>query len=197
MLILASQSTARRAMLDAADVPFSVVAAHIDESSIRASLHAEGTSPRDIADALAEAKAMRVGTRRPEAMVLGSDQILETGEGEMLSKPQTPDDAIRQLETLSGKPHRLWSAAVIVEGGRPIWRHVGKAVMHVRPLGTAFVRNYVEKHWETIGYTVGCYEIEGAGAQLFSHIEGDVFTVQGMPLLPLLGFLRERELMPS
>tara|TARA_B110001454_G_scaffold192314_1_gene192534 strand:- start:113 stop:667 length:555 start_codon:yes stop_codon:yes gene_type:complete len=184
-------------MLDAADVPFSVVAAHIDESSIRASLHAEGTSPRDIADALAEAKAMRVGTRRTEAMVLGSDQILETASGEMLSKPQTPEDAIRQLETLSGKPHRLWSAAVIVEGGRPIWRHVDKAVMHVRPLGSAFVRDYVDKHWETIGYTVGCYEIEGAGAQLFSHIEGNHFTVLGMPLLPLLGFLRERELMPS
>ena len=115
----------------------------------------------------------------------------------MLTKPQTPEDAIRQLETLSGKPHRLWSAAVIVEGGRPIWRHVEKAVMHVRPLGSAFVRNYVDKHWESIGYTVGCYEIEGAGAQLFSHIEGNHFTVLGMPLLPLLGFLRERELMPS
>ncbi|KPF74827.1 septum formation protein Maf [Blastomonas sp. AAP25] len=184
-------------MLDKADVPFTVVAAHIDESAIRASLHAEGTSPRDIADALAEAKAMRVGTKRPEAMVLGSDQILETSTGEMLSKPQTPEDAIRQLETLSGKAHKLWSAAVIVEGGRPIWRHVEKAVMHVRPLGSAFVRDYVDKHWESIGYTVGCYEIEGAGAQLFSHIEGNHFAVLGMPLLPLLGFLRERELMPS
>lgn len=197
MLILASQSASRRTMLDKADVPFSVIAAHIDESAIRASLHAEGTSPRDIADALAEAKAMRVGNKRPEAMVLGSDQILETENGEMLSKPQTPEDAIRQLETLSGKPHRLWSAAVIVEGGRPIWRHVEKAVMHVRPLGSAFVRNYVDKHWESIGYTVGCYEIEGAGAQLFSHIEGNHFAVLGMPLIPLLGFLRERELMPS
>lgn len=197
MLILASQSASRRTMLDKADVPFTVVAAHIDESAIRASLHAEGTSPRDIADALAEAKAMRVGTKRPEAMVLGSDQILETATGEMLSKPQTPEDAIRQLETLSGKAHKLWSAAVIVEGGRPIWRHVEKAVMHVRPLGSAFVRDYVDKHWESIGYTVGCYEIEGAGAQLFSQIEGNHFTVLGMPLLPLLGFLRERELMPS
>lgn len=197
MLILASQSASRRTMLDKADVPFTVVAAHIDESAIRASLHAEGTSPRDIADALAEAKAMRVGTKRPEAMVLGSDQILETDSGEMLSKPQTPEDAIRQLETLSGKAHKLWSAAVIVEGGRPIWRHVEKAVMHVRPLGSAFVRDYVDKHWESIGYTVGCYEIEGAGAQLFSQIEGSHFTVLGMPLLPLLGFLRERELMPS
>ncbi|WP_373488718.1 nucleoside triphosphate pyrophosphatase [Blastomonas sp.] len=197
MLILASQSTARRAMLDAADVPFTVVAAHIDESAIRGSLHAEGTTARDIADALAEAKAMRVGARRPESMVLGSDQILETAEGDMLSKPQTPDDAIRQLEALSGKPHRLWSAAVIVEGGRPIWRHVEKAVMHVRPLGSAFVRDYVDKHWETIGYTVGCYEIEGPGAQLFSQIEGSYFAVLGMPLLPLLGFLRERELMPT
>lgn len=197
MLILASQSASRRAMLDAADVPFTVVAAHIDESAIRTSLRAEGTSPRDIADALAEAKAMRVGIKRPEAMVLGSDQILETSTGEMLSKPQTPEDAIRQLETLSGKAHKLWSAAVIVEGGRPIWRHVEKAVMHVRPLGSAFVRDYVDKHWESIGYTVGCYEIEGAGAQLFSHIEGNHFTVLGMPLLPLLGFLRERELMPT
>lgn len=197
MLILASQSASRRTMLDKADVPFTVVAAHIDESAIRASLHAEGKSPRDIADALAEAKAMRVGVKRPEAMVLGSDQILETATGEMLSKPQTPEDAIRQLETLSGKAHKLWSAAVIVEGGRPIWRHVEKAVMHVRPLGSAFVRDYVDKHWESIGYTVGCYEIEGAGAQLFSHIEGNHFTVLGMPLLPLLGFLRERELMPT
>ncbi len=197
MLILASQSASRRRMLDAADVPFSVVAAHIDESAIRASLRAAGTSPRDIADALAEAKAIRVGNKRPESMVLGSDQILETETGEMLTKPQTPEDAIRQLETLSGKPHRLWSAAVIVEGDRPIWRHVEKAVMHVRPLGSAFVRDYVDKHWESIGYTVGCYEIEGAGAQLFSHIEGNHFAVLGMPLLPLLGFLRERELMPS
>lgn len=196
-LILASQSASRRVMLEAAGVPFSVMAAHIDEASIRDGLMAEGARPRDIADALAEAKAMRIGQRRPESMVLGSDQILETEDGQMLSKPETPQEAVAQLLDLSGKPHRLWSAAVIVEGGQPVWRHVEKAVMYMRPLSRDFVEDYVEEHWETIGYTVGCYEIEGAGSQLFSRIDGSHFVVLGIPLLPLLGFLRTRELMPS
>lgn len=196
-LILASQSVSRRIMLEAAGVPISVMAAHIDEGSIRDSLSAEGTKPRDIADALAEAKAMRIGSRRTDSMVLGSDQILETEDGRMLAKPSTPDAAEQQLLSLSGKPHTLWAAAVIVENGRPVWRHVEKAVMHTRPLSRDFVESYVEEYWENIGYTVGCYEIEGPGAQLFSHIDGSHFAVLGLPLLPLLGFLRERELMPS
>ena len=196
-LVLASQSATRRMMLEAAGVPITVMAAHIDEGAIRDGLSTKGMSPRDIADALAEAKAMRIGTKRDDAMVLGSDQILETADGAMLAKPETPQAAVEQLLGLSGKPHKLWSAAVIVEGGRPVWRHIEKVVMHMRPLSAHFVEDYVENYWETIGYTVGCYEIEGPGAQLFSRIEGSHFAILGMPLLPLLGFLRERELMPS
>jgi len=184
-------------MLDAADVPFSVVAAHVDEAAIRDSLAAEKVAPRDIADALAEAKATRVGGRRPEALVLGSDQILETHDGRMLAKPTCPEAAVNQLHQLSGQTHRLWSAAVIVEGGRPVWRHVEAAVMHMRPLSPGFVDSYVENHWDTIGYTVGCYEIEGAGAQPFRRIEGSHFAILGMPLLPLLDYLRVRGVLAS
>lgn len=196
-LLLASQSAARRAMLAAAGVPFDALAAGVDEEALTAALLGEGQSARTIADALAEAKALRLSSRFADRLVLGSDQVLETGDGALLSKPADQADAKAQLGQLSGKPHRLWSAAVLAEGGRPIWRHVEKAVLTVRPLGDEFVENYVESEWETIRHTVGCYAVEGAGVQLFSRIEGSHFTVLGMPLLPLLAQLRVLGIMPS
>lgn len=196
-LVLASQSASRKAMLEAAGVPFEIFPAAVDEAAIKAALSAEGQPPRNIADALAEAKALKVSSRIPGALVLGSDQLLALEDGTLFDKPETPDDAKAQLRQVSGKIFRLNAAAVIVENGRPVWRHVAIAKMTVRNLSDAFIDQYVAQEWERIRWTVGCFEIEGRGAQLFDRIEGDNFTIMGMPLLPVLGYLRIRGLLTS
>jgi len=169
-LILASQSASRRAMLSAALVPFEAVAAGVDEESAKAALRAEGLSPRDLADALAELKALRVSQRNPQALVLGSDSIVELDDGTMLDKPVSRANAAEHLRRMSGKRHDLVSAAVIAEGGRPVWRVVDRAKMHVRTLSDAFIDQYLDAEWPAISGCVGCYRIEGPGAQLFSRI---------------------------
>ena len=196
-LVLASQSASRKAMLEAAGVPFEIFPAAVDESAIKAALSAEGQPPRNIADALAEAKALKVSSRIPGALVLGSDQLLALEDGTLFDKPESPDDAKAQLRRVSGKIFRLNAAAVIAENGRPVWRHVATAKMTVRNLSDAFIEQYVAEEWERIRWTVGCFEIEGRGAQLFDRIEGDNFTIMGMPLLPVLGYLRIRGLLTS
>lgn len=196
-LVLASQSASRKAMLEAAGVPFEIFPAAADESAIKAALSAEGQPPRNIADALAEAKALKVSSRIPGALVLGSDQLLALEDGTLFDKPESPDDAKAQLRRVSGKIFRLNAAAVIAENGRPVWRHVATAKMTVRNLSDAFIEQYVAEEWDRIRWTVGCFEIEGRGAQLFDRIEGDNFTIMGMPLLPVLGYLRIRGLLTS
>ena len=197
MLILASQSASRRAMLDAAGVPFTAMAAGVDEDAMKAGLRAEGVSPRNLADALAELKATKLSRRHPTDLVLGCDSTVAFDDGTMIDKAETREAQRDLLLRLSGKRHKLHSAAVICEGGAPVWRHVDSATLHVRPLGEAFVDAYLDAEWPEIGHCVGGYRIEGRGAQLFARIEGSQFTILGLPLLPLLDYLRTRGVMPS
>jgi len=194
-LILASQSASRRAMLTAAGVPFEATAAGVDEDAAKASL--AGSKPRDLADALAELKAVKVSLRHPGRLVLGSDSVVALADGSLLDKPESRDQAADHLARMSGARHDLWSAAVIAENGRPVWRHVEAARMHVRPLSPGFIRSYLDMEWPAIAGCVGCYRIEGPGAQLFSRIEGSQFTVLGLPLLNVLDYLRTREVIPA
>jgi septum formation protein len=190
VLILASQSASRRAMLEAAGVAFAAEPAGVDEDAAKASL--AGLSPRDLADALAELKALKVSQRRPEALVLGSDSIVALADGTRLDKPVNRDEAADHLRRMSGGTHRLWSAAVVAEGGRAVWRHVEGARLHVRELSDSFIEAYLDAEWPAVAGCVGVFRIEGPGVQLFQRVEGDHFTILGLPLLPVLGFLRER-----
>lgn len=187
MLTLASRSEARAAMLRAAGVPVRVKPVGVDEDAVKASLLAEGAKARDVADALAEMKALRGGA----GLVLGADQVLGHG-GRLLSKPGSPEEAVAQLRDLRGGQHRLISAAVICEGGRPVWRHVGEVRMVMRDLSDGYVDAYVARNWESIRHAVGGYKLEEEGARLFERVEGDYFTVLGLPLLPVLGWLGQR-----
>lgn len=191
-LILASQSASRRAMLDAALVPHDAIPAHVDEEATKAALRADNAGPRALADALAELKAVKVSQAHPGALVLGSDSLVAFADGTTLDKPETREQAAEHLRRMSGKRHDLVSAAVIAENGRAVWRVVDRAKMHVRPLSDAFIDGYLESEWPAIAGCVGCYRIEGPGAQLFHRIEGSQFTVLGMPLLPVLDYLRIR-----
>lgn len=197
VIVLASQSASRAALLKAAGVPFDALASGVDEDAAKLALRADGLDARALADALAELKALRVSRRIPGTLVLGCDQTLAIDGGEMIDKATDRADAARILAQLSGRAHYLHSAAVIVHGGTPVWRHVERVKMTVRPLSAAFIDSYLEAEWEQCRWCVGCYRIEGPGAQLFSRIEGGQFAIQGLPLLPLLDFLRVRGLLPS
>ncbi len=194
-LILASQSAARRAMLDAAAVPHEAMRPGVDEESAKASFAA--LSPRDLADALAELKAVKLSGRHPEALVLGCDSVVALEDGTLLDKPESREQAADHLRLLSGKRHDLISAAVIAENGRAVWRHVDRARMHVRTLSDGFISAYLDGEWPAISGCVGCYRIEGPGVQLFSRIEGSQFTILGLPLLPVLDYLRTRKAITS
>ncbi|MFS0772865.1 Maf family protein [Sphingomonas sp. 1P08PE] len=194
-LILASQSASRRAMLDAAGVAFTAVAARVDEDAAKAAL--AHLSPRDLADALAELKALKIASQVTGALVLGSDSLVALADGTRLDKPTSREEAADHLARMAGGSHDLWSAAVIAENGRAVWRQVDRARLHVRPLSYAFIDAYLDAEWPAISGCVGCFRIEGRGVQLFSRLEGSHFTVLGMPLLPVLGYLRERGVMPA
>jgi len=194
-LVLASQSASRRSMLSAAGVAFDATFAGVDEDAAKVALR--HLAPRDLADALAELKAVKVSARMPGHLVLGSDSMVVLDDGTILDKPIDRADAAAHLRAMSGKRHDLWSAAVIAENAQPIWRHVDRAKMHVRPLSDAFIETYLDAEWPAIAGCVGCYRIEGPGAQLFTRIEGSQFTVLGMPLLNVLDFLRVRGELPA
>lgn len=196
-LILASKSQARRAMLAAVGVAAEAIAPNVDEDALKEGLKSEGVTARNLADALAEAKAVRLSRRIGAGLVLGADQVLAMDDGMMLDKPVDRADAIAHLKLLSGRKHKLFSAAVIAEQGTPVWRHIDIATLSVRPLSDAFIEQYVEAEWDNIRYCVGCYEIEGRGAQLFSAIDGSQFTIMGLPLLHLLDYLRIRGILTS
>ncbi len=195
-LLLASQSTSRRRLLLDAGVPHKVVDAGIDEDAIKAGLDEEGLGARDLADALAEWKAQRPSLRHPGALVLGCDQTLELEGGRRIDKVESKAQAANLLEQMAGKVHRLHSAAVIAEAGRPVWRKIETVKLEMRPLSQAFIEHYLDLDWDNCRWCVGCYRIEGPGAQLFSRITGSLFAVQGLPLLPLLDYLRVRSILP-
>ena len=190
-LILASGSEIRAQLLRNAGVPFNIEIARVDEQMIKESLLAEGASPRDIADALAESKARKVASKHPDAMVLGCDQVLDF-QGALLSKPDSADQAISQIKSMRGERHSLLSAAVIYNEGKPIWRHVGQVRLRMRQASDSYIQDYVTRNWDSIRHSVGGYKLEEEGVRLFHSIEGDYFNVLGMPLLELLAFLTLR-----
>ena len=187
-LILASKSASRRAMLDAAGVAYESIPADIDERAVEAGL--QGAEPEEIAEALAVAKATAVAQHHPQTLVLGSDSLVVVG-GRRFDKPQSREEAAEHLRFFSGKVMELHSAAALVKDGGCEWSHASIARLQVRELSDEFIAHYLDLEWPAISHTVGAFRIEGPGVQLFEAIEGDQFTVLGMPLLPLLAALRE------
>lgn len=196
MLLLASASETRLAMLRAAGLTVDALPARVDEDEVRRGLEAEGASSRDVADTLAELKAAKISARRPEALVLGADQVLDLG-GKIYAKPESPEQARQQLQELRGRTHMLLSAAVLYQGGQPQWRHVGVARLTMRNVSDSYLDDYLARNWETIRHSVGGYRLEEEGVRLFSAISGDHFTILGLPLLPLLSNLSERGIIPA
>jgi septum formation protein len=196
-LILASTSRTRMAMLTAAGVPFEARPSQVDEESLKAGLSQQGITPRDLADALAEAKAVALSRREPEALVVGCDQVAVAADGTLLDKPGSRDGLRNQLGQLRGSTHKQLSAAVVAEAGRPVWRHIDEARLTMRRFSDGFLDDYVDAEGEASAGCVGGYRIEALGVQLFSRIDGDHFTILGMPLLPLLDYLRARAVIPT
>jgi len=190
-LLLASQSGTRRRMLEAAGVPFTAVAAELDEEAAKAELEQQRLDARELAERLAHLKARNVAAPAM-TLVLGSDQTVERADGAILGKTSDLREARAQLLSLRGSAHRLHSAAVIYDSGAPAWSASESVTMHVRQFSEAFLDDYLAREGEAVLGSAGGYRIEGLGAQLFDRVEGSHFAVLGMPLLPLLAFLRER-----
>lgn len=190
-LILASGSKARAQMLTQAGVSFDIDIAQIDEQSVKISMVQSEFAPRDIADALAEAKAAKVSRRNPGALVLGSDQVLVL-DGQIFDKPNTLNEARGQIEKLSGQTHRLISAAVMMIDGVVSFRHIQIAKLAMRSFTPEFIDHYFQSEGDAILDCVGSYRLEGLGAQLFSTIEGDYFTILGLPMLACLEHFRDQ-----
>ncbi len=197
-IILASGSRARREMLHAAGVSFTVEPADVDEDAIRAALYDENgdptVEPADVAEILAVAKAESVSRLQPDAFVIGGDQILAFDD-DILTKPKTEAAARLQLASFRGKMHALHSAVALAHNGETLWSMVDTAEMHVRDFSDAFLDDYMRRAGRTVLDSVGAYLLEGLGMQLFERIDGDYFTVLGMPLMPLLAELRARGLL--
>ncbi len=189
MIVLASESASRKALLAAAGVDFEAVPARIDEAGVTAEMR--GRPVRDVADRLAELKAVKVSFQRPGQFVLGSDSMLEVERGRWLEKPGDREGLRAQLRVLRGRPHRLISAAVVARDGQALWRHVEVATLTVRPFSEAWLDAYVSACGDDVLGSVGGYHLEGLGVQLFERIEGDQFVVRGLPLLAVLAWLRE------
>ena len=194
-LVLASASSARIALLENAGIEFTARAAEIDERAIEAPLAESRIAASAIAVALAEAKALAVAATEPGALVVGADQILAAG-GERWNKPASLADARAQLLALAGRTHTLHSAVAVVRGKSVLWRHEEAAHMTMRSLSPDFVESYLDRVGDMALKSVGAYQLEGPGIQLFERIEGDYFAILGLPLLPLLKFLRSQGAIP-
>ncbi|HEY9537096.1 MAG TPA: nucleoside triphosphate pyrophosphatase [Kiloniellaceae bacterium] len=191
-LVLASASTARAKLLAAAGLVVQCQAAAIDELSVKASLKAEGATPAQVAETLAELKAQRVAAKHPGALVIGADQMLSCNDL-WFDKPPDQDHAAAQLRALSGKTHTLWTAVCVLRDGSRLWHHNAAARLTMRSLSDSFIEAYLAAAGPAVTASVGAYQLEGLGAQLFAKVEGDFFAVLGLPLLPLLDFLRQNK----
>ena len=187
--ILASASPSRAAVLRQAGLPALSEPARVDEAEVKAGLEGEGAGAREIAETLAELKAQKVSRRRPGVIIVGADQMLEC-EDVWFDKPIDLDQAAAHLRSLSGKTHRLISAVCVVRDGVRLWHHVAEARLTMRPLSEDFIADYLAAVGPAALTSVGAYQLEGLGAQLFTRVEGDYFTILGLPLLPLMDFLR-------
>jgi septum formation protein len=183
-------------MLRNAGIEFAVQPARVDEAAIKEGMQADGAPPVDAAQALADLKAMRVSPNDIDTLVIGADQILEC-EGVWFDKPESLEGAQKQLKALSGRTHHLHTAASVVKEGAVIWREATNVSLTMRALTTSFITDYLEAEGDTVLQSVGAYQIEGRGAQLFVGLRGDFFSVLGLPLLPLLGFLRNHGVVPA
>ncbi|MCB9944203.1 MAG: Maf-like protein [Geminicoccaceae bacterium] len=196
-VVLASASTARAAMLGAAGIAVRSVPAAVDEAALREALMADGAQPEDAATVLAEMKGRAVLPRltADEEIVLASDQLLVTDDGRWLDKPLTRERGRSQLRDLAGKRHRLVVSAVGFRGGTRVWHEVSEARLWMRPLSETFIDDYLDRAGEAVLHSVGCYHLEGLGVQLMARVQGDWFTILGMPLLPVLQFLRDQRVL--
>jgi septum formation protein len=194
-IILASASKSRASLMRAAGVTFEIVPAHADEDSVKASLQAEGATAAHCAETLAELKAVQISNRHPEALVIGADQMLDCA-GIWFDKPKDMAGARNHLVLLRGKTHVLPTAVCVALNGSRIWHHVALPNLAVRDFSDAFIETYLAAAGTAVLSSVGAYQLEGPGAQLFSRIEGDFFTILGLPLLELLSFLREHGAVP-
>ncbi|HEY2356119.1 MAG TPA: Maf family protein [Phenylobacterium sp.] len=188
-LVLASKSATRRAVLEGAGVAYEASSSGVDEEAAKVELLAAGANPRQVAEALAERKAVAISRGRPE-LVVGADQTLEF-EGRLYDKAKTVEDARTRLKTLRGKPHQLHSAVVVARDGKAVWRETESATLTMRAFTDGFLDDYLATEGESVLGSVGCYRLEGPGVQLFSSIQGDYFTILGLPLMGLLELLRK------
>ena len=188
-IILASKSVARTAVLTGAGVAFETHVSGVDEDAVKTALLGQGGTPRDVADALAELKAVKISRGRP-GFVIGADQTLEF-EGGLYDKAETVEAARTRLKLLRGKPHKLHSAVVVAKDGQPIWREIATCTLTMRDFSDDYLETYLATEGADALGSVGCYRLEGPGAQLFSKIEGDTFAILGLPLLGLLDLLRK------
>ncbi|KIC32886.1 Maf family protein [Leisingera sp. ANG-S5] len=187
-IVLASGSEIRAHLLRQAGIDFECDVPRLDEDAIKSALLAEQAPPRDIADALAEAKARKISGKHSGKLVLGCDQVLDF-EGSLLSKPVSPEEALHQLKEMRGKRHMLLSAAVIYRDGEPIWRHVGQVRLVMRKCSDSYLEDYVARNWDSIRHAVGAYKLEEEGVRLFAGIDGSYFNVLGLPLMELISYL--------
>ncbi|NBB17412.1 septum formation protein Maf [Caulobacter sp. SLTY] len=194
-VILASTSAARRALFTAAGVAHEAMSPGVDEDAAKASLLADNATPREVADALAELKAVRVSAKRPGALVIGADQVLDF-KGRLFDKAKSMAEARERLRLMRGESHQLHSAVVVALDGAPIWREVPSARLTMRPFTDDFLDAWLERQGEGLLSSVACYKLEDEGVQLFSRIEGDYFTILGLPMIGLLDLLRRHGALP-
>lgn len=187
-LILASSSAIRKAMLDAAGIAYEAIPAEVDEAAVKRQFE----SAEEIASELAKAKATAVSAQRPDDWAIGSDSVVSI-DGRLFDKPASREDSAEHLRLFSGEAMALTSAVAIARDGQVDWSHVETAKLQVRELSDEFIDTYLDAEWPAVGYCVGVFRLEGPGVQLFDRIEGDHFTILGMPLIPLLCALRERK----
>ena len=194
-VVLASRSAARQALLQGAGVPFEAVSAAVDEEAVKRELEPQALTPLATAQALAAAKAVET-SKVCEGLVIGADQTLDF-DGALVGKARNLTEARHRLRSFRGRPHQLHSAVAVAVGGNLVWSNVQSATLSVRDFSDRFLEQYLERNWTRVMDSVGSYHLEGEGVQLFEAVDGDYFTILGLPLPPLLAFLREQDVLES